>query len=69
MTEASRASGATTRTNPGDAESGGRDSSPLQLVADWLRALLGNQPAEDSVREAIEELIEPARRSTPTRVR
>jgi CBS domain containing-hemolysin-like protein len=37
---------------------GSRDSSPLQVVADWLRTLLGTHQAEDSVREAIEELIE-----------
>ena len=39
-------------------ESGGRDASTLQAVGDWLRTLIGSQPAEDSVREAIEELIE-----------
>ncbi|MEK9660681.1 MAG: hemolysin family protein [Alphaproteobacteria bacterium] len=39
-------------------ESDSRDRAPLQIVTDWLRTLLGQHQAEDSVREAIEELIE-----------
>jgi CBS domain containing-hemolysin-like protein len=41
-----------------DGNAGARDASPLQAVGDWLRTLIGSQPAEDSVREAIEEMIE-----------
>jgi CBS domain containing-hemolysin-like protein len=58
MTEASRTSEASAPPNLPEPEPSGRDSSTLQVVADWLRTLLGSQPAEDSVRDAIEELIE-----------
>ena len=55
MTEANQTNNETALPT-GDGAS--REGSPLQVVADWLRTLIGNQHAEDSVRDAIEELIE-----------
>lgn len=58
MSEASRNDGTVSQADHRPEQSVDSESSPIQIVANWLRTLIGNQPAEDSVRDAIEELIE-----------
>ena len=60
MSEPGKADDSASQSAPGEAaaDTANRDESPFQAAAGWLRALLRNQPAADSVRDAIEELIE-----------